>query len=570
MQPASGEQMDLFRLLVESVRDYAIFLLDPRGYIRSWNPGAQRIKGYAASEIIGKHFSIFYPAAEIRHGKPEYELRVAIEEGRYEEEGWRIRKDGTTFWASVVITAMRTTSNELIGFAKVTRDLTERKQAEEERARLLELEREARSRAETALDRLRSIQQVTEAALAHLSRGDLLQELIGRIGEILLVDFVTVLLLNEGGDRLVPEAITGLPVDLRAVPLEVGIPFGQGIIGRVASDRRGVVFDDLPASVRADPFLGPIGLNSLIAAPLGVESRMLGILLVGTRHHRRFVEADLEFLQIVADRVALAIDRARLFDAEQMARREAAEAGYAVRLRDEFLSVASHELRNPVAGMKGAAQLLRRAEQRGQLDEERLHRYVGMIEQTANRLGTLTDDLLDVSRLQQGRLPLRLRQTDVSALLDAVVERLQEQSPSHRLVLDVADSPCTALVDPDRIEQVIENLLSNAIKYTPEGGDINVSLLRTDAGIELRVRDPGIGLPTGAMEGIFEPFGRASNAVERNIEGLGLGLYICRQISEQHGGRLWAESGGEGTGTTMRVWLPTREDTANDAARAAS
>src|SRR5215207_6975994 len=208
MQPGPGGQTDLFRLLVESVRDYAIFLLDPQGHIRSWNPGAERIKGYSASDIIGKHFSIFYPPTDIRRGKPDYELRVAIEEGRYEEEGWRVRKDGTRFWASVVITAMRATDDTLVGFAKVTRDLTERRQAEEERSRLLELEREARSNAETALDRLRSIQQVTEAALAHLSLDDLLRELLERIGEILLVDVVTVLLTDPAGTRLIPAAAT--------------------------------------------------------------------------------------------------------------------------------------------------------------------------------------------------------------------------------------------------------------------------------------------------------------------------------------------------------------------------
>src|SRR5688572_23487915 len=181
MQPAMNEQPDLFRLLVGSVRDYAIFLLDVEGHVRSWNAGAQRIKGYDASEIIGKHFSIFYPASELRRGKPEYELRVAIEEGRYEEEGWRIRSDGTRFWANVVITALRDGNGRLVGFAKVTRDLTERKQAEEERANLLIMERRARTDAESALDRLRSIQLVTEAALAHLSLDDLLAELLERI-----------------------------------------------------------------------------------------------------------------------------------------------------------------------------------------------------------------------------------------------------------------------------------------------------------------------------------------------------------------------------------------------------
>ncbi|MBK5189419.1 MAG: PAS domain S-box protein, partial [Gemmatimonadaceae bacterium] len=120
-----------FRLLVQGVRDYAIFMLDPHGVIASWNEGAASIKGYASSEIIGKHFSVFYPDEDIANGKPDFELEVASIEGRFEDEGWRLRKDGTRFWANVVITAMRNPAGELIGFAKVTRDLTERRAAEE-------------------------------------------------------------------------------------------------------------------------------------------------------------------------------------------------------------------------------------------------------------------------------------------------------------------------------------------------------------------------------------------------------------------------------------------------------
>ena len=121
----------LYRLLVESVRDYAIFALDPTGHIVSWNAGAQRFKGYTAEEIIGKHFSIFYPQSDVEAGKPAWMLKVAEREGRLEDEGWRMRKDGSRFWADVVITALRNEAGELIGFAKVTRDLTERRLADE-------------------------------------------------------------------------------------------------------------------------------------------------------------------------------------------------------------------------------------------------------------------------------------------------------------------------------------------------------------------------------------------------------------------------------------------------------
>ena len=123
----------LFRLLVDTVEDYAIFMLDPHGNVATWSTGAQRIKGYRANEIIGRHFSAFYPEGDVLAGKCDLELEIATREGRFEEEGWRVRKDGSRFWANVVITALRDATGALIGFGKVTRDLTERKVAEEQR-----------------------------------------------------------------------------------------------------------------------------------------------------------------------------------------------------------------------------------------------------------------------------------------------------------------------------------------------------------------------------------------------------------------------------------------------------
>src|SRR5918992_1653269 len=128
--PALRDTDEPFRLLVEGVLDYAIFMLDPEGRVASWNAGAERIKGYRADEIVGQHFSRFYPVAEVEAGKPARELVIAASEGRYEEEGWRVRKDGSWFWANVLITALRDESGRLRGFAKVTRDLTERREAE--------------------------------------------------------------------------------------------------------------------------------------------------------------------------------------------------------------------------------------------------------------------------------------------------------------------------------------------------------------------------------------------------------------------------------------------------------
>ncbi len=150
MTPAEEQlrqNAEVFQTLVSAVREYAIFMLDPEGNVATWNVGAQRIKGYAPSEIIGRHFSTFYSEEDIRDGKPARELAIASEQGSVEDEGWRVRKDGSRFWANVVITAVRDSHGELRGFAKVTRDITDRKRSEETQLALLE-QREARLQAE--------------------------------------------------------------------------------------------------------------------------------------------------------------------------------------------------------------------------------------------------------------------------------------------------------------------------------------------------------------------------------------------------------------------------------------
>ncbi len=170
---AANQQLAEFRRLVSSVRDYAIFMLDPAGHIRSWNAGAQHLKGYEPEEIIGRHFSTFYTAEDRERRHPEHELEIAVREGRYEEEGWRLRKDGSAFWASVTITAVRDESGRLTGFAKVTRDLTERrrneqalqKAVEELRLSNAELDRFASIAAHDMTDPLRTISGFAEVLL---------------------------------------------------------------------------------------------------------------------------------------------------------------------------------------------------------------------------------------------------------------------------------------------------------------------------------------------------------------------------------------------------------------------
>jgi signal transduction histidine kinase len=235
--------------------------------------------------------------------------------------------------------------------------------------------------------------------------------------------------------------------------------------------------------------------------------------------------------------------------------------------------VAAHELRTPITTVKGYAQMLQRTMRRGALDEERLARSLDALVGVANRLTGLTSDLLDVGRLRTGQLALRREQADLAALVRSLAERFQTTlDDTHRLVLAAPAAPCaacTAAVDVPRVEQVFDNLLDNAVKYSPEGGEVRIDVRPEGSGVAVSVRDSGIGLPPGAAEQIFEPFGRAANATERNVPGMGLGLYVCRGIVEQHGGWIRAESPGDGQGTTITVWLPSAAPASATAPQAA-
>jgi signal transduction histidine kinase/CheY-like chemotaxis protein len=229
----------------------------------------------------------------------------------------------------------------------------------------------------------------------------------------------------------------------------------------------------------------------------------------------------------------------------------------AVRARDEFVSVAAHELKTPVTGIKGNAQLLALTLNRGKLTEERLHRYITSIVTASTRLANLTNDLLDVSRIQTGRLELDLATVDLAALIRDIVSRYRDNlEGAHTIRLELPSDACHVSADAARIEQVLFNLLDNAIKYSPNKSRIVVSLDPSGHDLILRVRDDGIGISPEYLDAIFEPFGRAVNASRRQLPGMGLGLYICRTIVERHAGMMWAESLGENHGTTMVVSLP--------------
>jgi signal transduction histidine kinase len=203
---------------------------------------------------------------------------------------------------------------------------------------------------------------------------------------------------------------------------------------------------------------------------------------------------------------------------------------------------------------------LLRAQIRGQLDDDRLERSLATIDEAADRLTALVDDLLDVSRIRTGHLPLRLSTVDlVTTLREATTRYRDHLGERHTVIVELPETPVEATVDVDRLEQVVTNLLSNAVKYSPTGGEVRLTMVGGDGGALVQVTDSGIGLPPDSLEAIFQPFGRAANATRRSLPGMGLGLYICRTLVERQGGRIWATSGGEDRGTTFGFWLPRPE-----------
>jgi len=223
-------------------------------------------------------------------------------------------------------------------------------------------------------------------------------------------------------------------------------------------------------------------------------------------------------------------------------------------LKDTFISVVSHELKTPVAIIKGYAETLRRPEARRNpgLADEMLETIV----EESDRLAQLVDDLLDVSRLQAGGLPFQdVEPVDLRAIVQRVMDRYQPQTQRHTLLADFPDAYPLIDGDPRRLEQVLDNLISNAVKYSPQGGTVQITGSMTPAEALIAVKDNGVGIPWGEQERIFERFYRVEGPETRAVAGTGLGLYLSRAIVQAHGGRIWVES-TPGQGATFFVALP--------------
>ena len=512
--PLAGDDLrrseERFRLLVESVRDYAIFMLDQQGHVLTWNAGAERFKGYRADEIIGSHFSRFYPPEALARGLPAEELEVASRVGSFEDEGWRVRKDGSLFWANVVITAMRNQSGELVGYAKVTRDLTQRRNHEEA---LRQSEERFRLMVEGVADYAIFMLDVN-GRVATWNVGA--QRIKGYGADEIVGQHFSIFYPQEAKD-------SGWPEHELRLAAETGRFVDTG--WRIRKD--GTAF----------------WANVTITAMRDESGRLIGFAKLSRdmTESKRVEAIETEHQQ-----------REEILDAERNARMAAQRA---TRIKDEFLATLSHELRTPLSSILGWTQILLKGLTTSPDDQRRA---IEVIDRNARAQVQLIDDLLDLSRIMTGKLRLDLQQVAMLDIVQAALDSATPAAASKDIRLRSLLDPSRMMVNGDagRLQQVVWNLLTNAIKFTPKGGQVQVLLQRVNSHIELSVADNGIGIPESFIGQVFDRFSQRDSSSTRKHGGLGLGLAICRQLVELHGGIIRAASPGEGQGATFFVELP--------------
>jgi K+-sensing histidine kinase KdpD len=532
-----------------------------------------------------------------------------------------------------------------------------------ERARLYDSERRTRAEAESANAALRAVQSVTDAALGHLDLDDLLQELLARVRDLLHVDLAAVLIVSDDAQDLVECASVGV---LASASRGARVPIGLGISGRIAHTREPLVVDNLCDADVVSPVLRESGVSSFLGVPLVADGSLVGVLHVDSIAGRHFTPEDTQLLGVVAERLALAINQARLYAAERSARAEAerlaaeraavlaqiadgvviagaagevsfvneaasqffgardvshdalalgsprvpdeivagslrqaldgpstvidlevhgaqqrialgravpvqgesgARIGAVLTLRDvtaertlearkdEFFSNVSHDLRTPLATIKGAVEVVLQNEPAGVPDP--LHRMLQIIDDEADRMSGLVDNLLELSRVRAGHVVLQRERSDLRTLVDRVARSIEPlaAASNQQLLIDMPSTPVEADVDVSRLERALQNLLANAQKYGREGGAIAVRVKADAESAQIGVSDNGPGIPAEDLERVFDRFYRSRDAGTRKIQGSGLGLPIARAFVELHGGTLRVESRAH-EGSTFTIVLP--------------
>lgn len=533
-EAALQESEQRFRLLVESVQDYGMFMVSVDGRVSGWNPGAERLKGYAAEEIVGAHLSRFFGPEDIAERVPERLIHRAAVEDHSEYEGWLVRKDGSRFWSTVSLYAIRDEHGTLRGFSNVARDNTARRRSEQTQQFLSE---------------------GGEALASSLNYRDTLEQL-ALLPTRWMADWCAIFVLSPDRREVFvshrdPEKQPLLQSAVRAVPEPTEERRGVAEVAKTGEaelcpDTKEASWVRAALGVETPEQLQLLGARSYICVPLKVRGETFAVMaLVSSEPGKSLGDLDLEAAQELARRGALAVENARLF-------RDAREA---VQARDEFISMASHDLRSPLtsAGLH-IDKVLRRARAGGaNLEREAVTADLEKLQGQVSRLIQMMDSLLDITTIAAGRMQLEKQSVDLNELATRAAERLQEDFARANCELRVrTEGRVEGVWDPFRIEQVIVNLVSNAVKYG-EGRPVELMVEGDERTARLTVKDLGIGIAYEDQRRLFERFERVR--ADSGVGGHGVGLWIVRRIVEAHGGRIRLTS-REGEGATFQIDLP--------------
>jgi PAS domain S-box-containing protein len=512
-------EADTFRRLVETTSDYAIFMLDPEGHVMSWNAGAHRVNGYRPEEIIGKHFSIFYPREKVESKWPDRELEAAAREGRFEDEGWRIRKDGSRFWANVVITALRDDEGRLLGFGKVSRDMTDRRAAE---LALKESEERFRMLIDSTLD-YAIFMLNPQGYIASWNPGA--QRLKGYAADEIIGKHFSVF--------YTPEALS---TNWPAYELKEAARVGR--------------FEDEGWRVRKDGTR--FWANVVISALRGSDGTLRGFGKV-TRDMTERKAQEERVRELTVELEARVVELAT-------ANRELAQKSSE---NESFVYSVSHDLRSPLVNLQGFSQelsltstdlekLLTTAAIPADVRDKALSllkgdfaESIGFIRNAVRHLGSIIDGLLRLSRL--GRVEYEIEPVDMNAVVADILSAMHSTIESSGARIAVSPLP-VVMADRNAVGQVVANIVGNALKCfdAHRPGLIEISADQQDPPV-FSIRDNGVGIPREFQPKIFKVFQQVHQSPSR---GEGMGLAIVRRIVERHGGRVWFESAA-GVGTTF-------------------
>jgi PAS domain S-box-containing protein len=531
-EAALRESEERFRLLVESVKDYGLFMVSPTGVIQGWNLGAQRLKGYTAEEIVGESMACFFPREEVEKDIAQRLLQRAEATGGAEYEGWLVRKDGSTFWATVIFNPVRDEEGHLKGFSNVARDLTERRRMEQTQAFLA---------------------RVGEVLAGSLDYETTLQE-AARLATYGLADWCVVWGSAEDG-TLLPLAVVHAVVDKAQLARTAVRGFPPGVqfthsVGSVVRTGQSELCADIPSLAWAAQVLGvesaealqELGVRSFMCVPLRARGRTFGAMtFVSATPGRRYSAADLAVAEELARRSALALDNASLYS-QLLAR---------VEFEQHLAGIVGHDLSTPIQSIRLSAEMLLAD---SEALDARHRRGIQRIHNSAQRIKRMTAELLDFTRARLGGgLQINRQPLDLHALTQQVVDELATAHPTRQVQV-VHAGEAVGEFDADRVAQLLTNLVNNALSYSPAGSAIRVETRGEGEAVVLQVHNSGAPIPREKLSRIFEPMERGAQS-GGDGRSIGLGLFIVGHIVRAHGGTVEVRSTQE-EGTTFTVRLP--------------